>query len=60
MFRDIKEFYSPIERRKIIWSLTGIHVGPLGSADSLSELRDLVARHPGQNPDPKKTGLRSG
>jgi len=28
------------------WSSTGNPVEPLGSADSLRELRDLVARHP--------------
>ena len=31
-----------------MWSSTGNPVAPLGSADSLRELRDLVSRHPDQ------------
>ena len=33
--------------RLFVWSPTGNPVAPLGSTDSLRELLDLVARHPG-------------
>jgi len=38
--------------------LEGNPVAPLGSTDSLCERRDLVARHPGHNPDHKRSGLK--
>jgi len=38
--------------RLFLWSPTGDPVAPLGSRDTLRELLDLVARHPGH----KKAG----
>jgi len=48
-------FFKKLHRRSVrgaflrlfVWSPTGNPVAPLGSADSLRELLDLVARHPG-------------
>jgi hypothetical protein len=33
-------------------------MAPLSFADSPRELRDLVARHPGRNPDHKGSGIK--
>jgi len=49
-------FFKKLHRRNVrgaflrlfAWSPTGNPVAPLGSADSLRELLDLVARHPGR------------
>jgi len=63
-YPDVKVIQTSQGAQGSVWlSPTGNPVAPLGSADSLRELLDLVARHPGHkgiHPRLKPGFLRSG